>query len=171
MASPIYINYYEAPFGKMILGEREGRICVCDHATDDARVRFTYYRLQKLLKTEYEERNTEGLTTAMRQLDEYFSGWRKLFDLPLLMIGTDFQKTVWRALKAVEYGRTASYKAVAEAIGRPESVRAVAGAIGANPMSIIIPCHRIVGSDGSLTGYAGGLDAKRYLLELEKARG
>lgn len=104
-----------------------------------------------------------------RQLDEYFAGRRRTFDIPCEPEGTDFQCAVWRAVAEVPYGATATYADIARAVGRPTAVRAVARAIGANPLIIIIPCHRIIGSDGSLTGYAGGLDKKRALLELEAA--
>ena len=102
-----------------------------------------------------------------RQLEEYFAGNRKAFSIPLHPVGTDFQLQVWKALLNIPYGATRSYKQIATSIGRPEAVRAVAGAIGANGISILIPCHRIIGSNRSLTGYAGGLEAKRMLLEIE----
>lgn len=102
------------------------------------------------------------------QLDEYFSGNRRRFDLPLSASGTDFQKKVWKELLRVPFGRTLSYKELAARLGDIRSVRAVAAAVGRNPMMILIPCHRIIGSDGSLTGYAGGLDRKQFLLELEQ---
>lgn len=101
------------------------------------------------------------------QLSEYFAGTRTRFDLPLRLSGTEFQLLVWDVLREIPYGTMVSYRDVAERIGRPTSVRAVANAIGANPIAPIIPCHRVIGSDGSLTGYAGGLDIKRQLLALE----
>ena len=104
----------------------------------------------------------------MRQLDEYFAKKRKEFDLPLMFVGTEFQKSVWDALLSIPYGKTESYGALAARLGRPKSVRAVAGANGANAISIIVPCHRVIGSNHSLTGYGGGIEAKRYLLELEQ---
>ena len=105
---------------------------------------------------------------AVKELDEYFGGARCGFDIPLLLTGTSFQKEVREALTAIPFGETVSYAEIARRIGRPHAVRAVANAIGSNPLSIFIPCHRVVGSDGSLTGYAGGLGAKLRLLELEK---
>lgn len=107
------------------------------------------------------------IDAAARQLDEYFRGKRKSFDIPLLTVGTDFQKKVWRLLASIPYGSTASYSELSNLLGCPGAVRAVANANGANAISIFIPCHRVIGSDGSLTGYAGGLDAKRFLLDLE----
>lgn len=108
------------------------------------------------------------LRTAVAQLDDWFSGRRTAFDLPLdLSGGTGFQQQVWRALLDIPPGQTRSYRDLAQAIGRPQAVRAVGAAVGRNPLSIFVPCHRVLGSDGSLTGYAGGLDRKRALLRLE----
>ncbi len=107
---------------------------------------------------------------AAEQLREYFRGTRKEFSLPFAvekLKGTAFQKSVWQALLTIPYGQTRSYKQIAEAVGKPEAVRAVAQAIGANPLGIIIPCHRVIGANGSLTGFSGGLEKKRHLLALE----
>ncbi|MDP2369922.1 methylated-DNA--[protein]-cysteine S-methyltransferase [Rhodoferax sp.] len=110
------------------------------------------------------------LTRAAAQLTEYFGGQRRAFDVPLdLSAGTPFQQAVWRALLTIATGTTRSYKQVSSEIGQPAAVRAVAGAVGRNPLSIIVPCHRVLGSDGTLTGYAGGLPRKRALLQLEGA--
>jgi methylated-DNA-[protein]-cysteine S-methyltransferase len=107
---------------------------------------------------------------AARQLEEYFAGQRKQFDVPLVLHGTPFQMAVWEALQEIPYGETRSYKDIAAAIGRPNAVRAVGQANRANPVAIIVPCHRVVGSDGSLTGYAGAqIHLKEKLLQLEKA--
>ena len=103
-----------------------------------------------------------------RQLDEYFSRCRRAFDMPLLFVGTDFQKKVWERLMEIPYGQTVSYGGMAAGLGVPESVRAVANANGANAISIFAPCHRVIGSDRSLTGYGGGLEAKQFLLSLER---
>ena len=108
------------------------------------------------------------LAGARAQLGEYFDGRRTSFDLPLAPRGTPFQQAVWQALLAVPFGATSTYGAIAGAIGRPTAVRAVGAAVGANPIGIVVPCHRIVGADGSLTGYAGGLDRKARLLALER---
>jgi methylated-DNA-[protein]-cysteine S-methyltransferase len=107
------------------------------------------------------------LARARRQLDEYFAGGRRDFDLPMAPEGTPFQQSVWAALLAVPFGTTSTYAAIAQAIRRPTAVRAVGAAVGANPIGIVVPCHRIVGRDGQLTGYAGGLDRKAKLLALE----
>lgn len=120
-----------------------------------------------MLSADLAEGTSDILEEAARQLDEYFSGRRSEFSVPLLFVGTDFQKTVWKALLSIPYGQTLSYGELAARIGKPKSVRAVANANGANALSIFAPCHRVVGSDRSLTGYAGGLEAKRWLLELE----
>ncbi|VXC38587.1 Methylated-DNA--protein-cysteine methyltransferase [Pseudomonas sp. 8Z] len=110
---------------------------------------------------------TNELDSVCRQLDEYFAGQRRQFELRLAPRGTTFQQAVWQALLAIPYGSTCSYSQLAEVIGRPNAVRAVGSANGANPISIIVPCHRVIGRNGSLTGYAGGLPRKQRLLELE----
>ena len=109
----------------------------------------------------------EVLERSARQLQEYFAGRRKTFDLPLAPSGTDFQRSVWNALSTIPWGAVRSYADIARAIDRPKAVRAVGAANGRNPLPIVVPCHRVIGSDGSLTGFAGGLDMKRRLLELE----
>jgi methylated-DNA-[protein]-cysteine S-methyltransferase len=112
------------------------------------------------------------LALAMRQLDEYFAGRRTRFDLPLdLQGGTPFQQSVWHALLGIPAGQRTSYAVLSQRIGRPTAVRAVGAAVGRNPVSIVVPCHRVVGTDGSLTGYAGGLDRKTALLRLEGTAG
>lgn len=111
------------------------------------------------------------LAAARAQLDGYFAGEQKTFDLPLAPRGTDFQRQVWAALSRIPYGETTSYRDIAAAIGRPRAVRAVGAANGRNPLAIIIPCHRVIGADGTLTGYGGGLPIKRWLLDHEAARG
>jgi methylated-DNA-[protein]-cysteine S-methyltransferase len=103
------------------------------------------------------------------QLDDYFDGRRSSFDLVLAPLGTDFQRRVWSALAEIPYGTTTTYAEIARAIGRPRAVRAVGAANGMNPLSIVVPCHRVIGKDGTLTGYAGGLPRKRRLLEIESA--
>ncbi|NQD92953.1 methylated-DNA--[protein]-cysteine S-methyltransferase [Pseudomonas sp. CrR25] len=110
------------------------------------------------------------LDEACRQLDQYFAGRRQHFELRLAPQGTAFQQAVWRALQAIPFGQTSCYSALAAQIARPKAVRAVGAANGANPISIVIPCHRVIGRDGSLTGYAGGLPRKALLLKLEGAQ-
>lgn len=113
-------------------------------------------------------KDPEPLREAMSQLDAYFDGRRRSFDLKLALEGTPFQMSVWRALKEIPYGETLSYGELAEKIGRPGAARAVGGAVGKNPLPIVLPCHRVIGSNGSLTGFGGGLDRKKALLSLEK---
>jgi methylated-DNA-[protein]-cysteine S-methyltransferase len=113
---------------------------------------------------------TPLIKKAAAQIEEYLNGKRKKFSLPLAMHGTEFQMDVWRALQTIPYGETRSYKEIAELVNRPKAVRAVGMANHRNPISIIVPCHRVIGHDGSLTGYGGGLPLKRRLLELEQAR-
>jgi len=125
-------------------------------------------RLTRSLEAIFVERYNEVLKDARQQLEEYFSSERRQFDLPLLMVGTDFQKSVWNELVKVSYGKTSTYLKLAERIGNKKAVRAVANANGANAISIFVPCHRIIGSNGELVGYAGGLRTKEKLLKLEQ---
>ncbi|MDR3262226.1 MAG: methylated-DNA--[protein]-cysteine S-methyltransferase [Tannerella sp.] len=111
---------------------------------------------------------TPLLQNAVRQLSEYFAGERRTFDLPLVPQGTDFQQRTWQALREIPYGETRSYKQIAESIGCPKGARAIGLANNRNPISIFIPCHRVIGADGQLVGYAGGLEVKRRLLAIEK---
>ncbi len=113
----------------------------------------------------------EPFEAAIEQLDQYFAGERTEFDLELDLRGTSFQTDVWNALLTIPYGETRSYGEIARQIGRPDRARAVGAANGSNPISIIVPCHRVIGSDGSLTGYGGGLPRKRFLLDLEAGVG
>lgn len=107
------------------------------------------------------------LRSAVNQLNSYFAGKADKFDIPLRPVGTDFQERVWKALRSIKYGKTVSYGDIAKKIGNPKAVRAVGAAIGKNPLSIIVPCHRVIGSNGKLTGFAGGLGTKEFLLNLE----
>jgi methylated-DNA-[protein]-cysteine S-methyltransferase len=109
------------------------------------------------------------LAAARRQLGEYFAGQRREFDLPVRPAGTRFQREVWDALRHIPYGETAGYGELAQRLGRPGAARAVGMANGRNPIAIVVPCHRVIGANGGLTGYGGGLERKRYLLELERA--
>lgn len=113
----------------------------------------------------------DALPEVTRQLGQYFAGTRTTFDLPLAPVGTDFQERVWAALRDIPYGETRSYGELATAIGRPGAARAVGLANGRNPISIVVPCHRVVGASGRLTGYAGGMERKSYLLSLEQGEG
>ena len=126
------------------------------------------------LKTVKAEVQSDGAPDALAetvfsQLDEYFAGTRTAFDFPCAPQGTPFQQKVWAALREIPYGETRSYKQIAEAIGKPKACRAVGMANNRNPIIIVIPCHRVIGADGSLTGYGGGLEMKRALLDLESA--
>lgn len=112
-------------------------------------------------------RADDAFARVRQQLTEYFAGERKTFDVALAPAGTEFQMSVWQALTEIGYGETASYADVAARIGNPKASRAVGTANGSNPIAIIVPCHRVIGSDGSLTGFGGGLDSKRFLLQLE----
>lgn len=121
------------------------------------------------VENEEEDKPNELTQEAVNQLMEYFEGKRKVFDLPLSPIGTPFQQAVWKALCSIPYGETRSYGEIAKMIGNPKASRAVGMANNRNPISIIIPCHRVIGASGKLVGYGGGIDKKIYLLNLEKA--
>lgn len=162
----IQIQYYQSPCGELILGSYKGKLCLCDWQNEERR-RLIDERIQKGLQAQYIEKESETIANAITQLDEYFNHERKAFDIPLLFIGTDFQKSVWDELLNIPYGTTVSYAGLSERLGNPKAIRAVAAANGANAISIIVPCHRVIGSNQKLTGYAGGLPAKKLLLELE----
>ena len=151
-----------------MLGSFGERLCLCDWLTEKHHVKVLN-RLRRALDVEFVEGISPVIENAVSQLNEYFAGKRHEFSIPLLFVGTDFQKDVWNALRNIPYGSTVSYGFLASQIGRPSSVRAVANANGANSISIFAPCHRVIGSDNSLTGYGGGLPAKQFLLKLEKA--
>lgn len=157
---------YESPCGVLLLGSFGDKLCLCDWQVEKHRSHVDK-RLKRILRAEFEEGTSEVIEQALLQLDEFFAGKRREFDVPLLFVGTDFQKTVWNELLKIPFGKTISYGEMAQRIGLPKAVRAVANANGANSMSIFAPCHRVIGSDRSLTGYGGGLAAKQMLLELE----
>lgn len=160
---------YPSPCGRLLLVESAGRLCMCDWIDS----RRHHANLQKLCiakQMECQQSLSPALATAGQQLDEYFSGARTEFDIELEPVGTPFQKRVWRALNEIEYGQTATYSEVAAKIGNPRGVRAVAGAIASNPLSVFVPCHRVIAADGTPGGYAGGLSAKRFLLCLEASK-
>ena len=152
-----FYTWFESPVGPLLLaGSRYGLSYV------------SFSRGQHAVGVDpgWTEDETE-FHDAIRQLREYFAGERKTFSLPLCPEGTDFQRAVWSELRKIPYGETISYKQLACRIGKPKAVRAVGAANGANPIPIIIPCHRVIGHDGSLTGFGGGLPLKKRLLQLE----
>ena len=118
---------------------------------------------------DWREGDNDVLRETQRQLDAYFDGRRRTFDLPLALHGTEFQRTVWQAPATIPFGRTISYAQLAARVGRPTAMRAVGAANGRNPLPIVLPCHRVIGADGSLTGFGGGLPTKQFLLTLEGA--
>ena len=165
----VNIQYYYSPCGEIIFASVDDELCLCDWNEMPCAER-NKLRLLRYMKAEFKIETSPILELVKKQLNEYFTGNRKIFDIPLHLVGTDFQKKVWNALLDIPYGETRSYKEIAQSIGSPNSVRAVAGAIRANGISIFIPCHRVIGSNHSLTGFAGGLVAKRILLEIESER-
>ena len=148
-----------SPVGELTLVARDGKLSAILWEVE----RANRVRLGELI----EAHDSPVLLETERQLQEYFAGTRNQFELALDFTGTDFQKQVWQALLTIPFGETRSYSQIAEQIGNPKAVRAVGAANGRNPISIIAPCHRVVGASGGLTGFAGGLEAKQYLLTLE----
>lgn len=164
----IIIRHYQSPIGEMILGSFQDKLCLCDWVVEKRRG-IIDKRVCRNLHAEYEEGMSDIIRITMIQLDEYFAGKRKTFSIPLIFTGTPFQCSVWRELIKIPYGDTISYAELAIRIDNPKAVRAVASANAGNPISILVPCHRVIGSNHKLTGYAGGLVAKQYLLDLETA--
>ena len=148
-----------SPVGQLTLVARAGKLAAILWETE----RANHVRLGDLIETG----DNPVLLETERQLTEYFAGTRNHFELELDFVGTDFQKQVWQALLTIPFGETRSYRQIASQIGNPTAVRAVGAANGRNPISIIAPCHRVIGASGTLTGFAGGLEAKQYLLTLE----
>jgi methylated-DNA-[protein]-cysteine S-methyltransferase len=163
----INIQCHQTEIGELLLGSFGGRLCLI-RLGDKGTRRAVDDRIRKKLDAEFVEQDDEILEKTRRQLDEYFEGRRREFDVPLLMVGTDFQRRVWNVLMKVPYGDTSTYLQVAKDLDNERAVRAVGNANAANPISIIVPCHRIIGSNGELVGYGGGLSVKRRLLELER---
>ncbi len=162
----IFTSRYDSPFGALILGIYNNELCLCDWIYRKKREELDK-KIQTSLKAEYVGESHELFAIVSQQLNEYFQGDRKSFDIPLLFTGTPFQQEVWKKLMTIPYGRTLSYQELATSLNKGLAIRAIASANGSNSLAIIIPCHRVIGSDGSLTGYAGGLTAKRNLLLLE----
>jgi len=163
----ISIQYYQTPIGEMILGAYENKLCMADWRYRKGRERIDR-RVQKALHAIFVEEENEVLNLAKEELEAYFKGLYQTFDIPLLLVGSSFQKSVWQALLQIPFGTTVSYRDLAQLIDDKTAVRAAASAVGANAISIFIPCHRVIGADGSLRGYAGGLEAKKKLLALEQ---
>lgn len=164
----INIQYYKTQIGELLLGSFDEKLCLLDFRYRKMR-NTVDNRIKKGIGAEFVFKDNDVLRVIRKQIDEYLNKERKNFDIPLLMIGTDFQKSVWTALMQVPYGSTSSYLELARNIKNEKAVRAVANANGANSMSLIIPCHRIIGSNRKLVGYGGGLVAKEQLLKLENS--
>ena len=157
----VYYSIYLSPVGELLLTSRDGMLTGLNMA-------LQHGKPAPHPKPEW-RRDDQALRFARRQLDAYFEGERQTFDLPLCMAGTPFQKQVWQGLVSIPYGTTISYAELARRIGRPGASRAVGSANGRNPIGIIVPCHRVIGADGTLTGYGGGLDRKEWLISHEAA--
>lgn len=165
----IDIQFYKTKIGDLILGSFDEKLCLLDFRYRKMR-KAVDTRIKNGLNAEFVETKNETIKQAKHQLDEYLHGDRKEFNLRLLMVGTEFQKRVWESLMKIPYGATSTYLQLAKEIGNKKAVRAVANANGANSLSLIVPCHRIIGSDGQLVGYGGGLNVKKRLLNLEQEK-
>lgn len=166
MSHNIITKHYKSPIGELILGSYHDELVLCDWRYRKMRKAIDL-RIQKKLAADFIQGESDIINTTIKQLEEYFKGERIEFSISLKTVGTDFQKTVWNKLLKIPFGETESYLGLSKKLGNEKAFRAVATANGANAISILIPCHRIIGSDKSLIGYAGGLPAKKKLLELE----
>ena len=168
MSKWIHTEINASPYGELILGSTGDMLCLCDWKYRKSRESIDR-RIKEGLSASFVEAGSLIIEKCKEQLQEYFSGIRKEFDLPVLLVGSEFQKRVWQALMEIPYGKTQSYASLSRRLGDERAIRAVARANGENALSIIVPCHRVLGSDGGLTGYAGGLRVKKKLLQLEGA--
>ncbi len=164
----ILISSYKSPYGELILGSHKGKLCLCDWKHRKSRTSIDK-RLCSSLEAVYEDGSTDVIEKTKNQLDEYFADERTEFEIPLMYVGSTFQKDVWKALLDIPYGKTTTYKKLSVKLGNELAIRAIASANGANAISIIVPCHRVIGTNGKMVGYAGGISAKRKLLQLEGA--
>lgn len=162
----IITQSYQSPVGELVLASYRDKLVLCDWKYRKMRNTIDQ-RIQKGLKETFKEGNSPTLEKTTLQLNEYFKGQRNSFDITLQLVGTDFQQKVWQTLQAIPFGSTQSYLELSRTLGNEKAIRAVASANGANAISIIVPCHRVIGSNKELTGYAGGLTAKKKLLTLE----
>lgn len=163
----INLTRLETPIGPMFACAVEEGICLLEF-TERRMLETEFAQLKKLLNASIIQGHSPHFDVLQQQLDEYFTGKRRDFSVPLVMPGSVFQQEVWRELQRIPYGATRSYNKQAKAVGRPLAVRAVANASGCNRISILVPCHRVIGEDGHLTGYGGGLWRKQWLLDLER---
>ncbi|MDR2916431.1 MAG: methylated-DNA--[protein]-cysteine S-methyltransferase [Tannerella sp.] len=163
----VSITYIETDLGLMIAAATDQGICMFEFA-DYKLLDLELRQLASSCKAPLVQAENPYFEILKKQLDEYFKGERKEFDIPLDLVGTEFQKEVWLSLLKIPYGTTTSYAKQAEFLGKPSAVRAVANANGKNKISIILPCHRVIGTDGTLTGYGGGIWRKKKLLAFEK---
>ncbi len=164
--SLIHTQTYKSPVGELLVGSFNNQLVLCDWKYRKMRDTIDA-RIQTSLQASYHAESSLLIETTIHQLEEYFKKKRSEFDLPVHFVGTAFQKSVWRELQKVAFGTTESYLGLSKKLNNAKAIRAVASANGANAISIIVPCHRIIGSKGELTGYAGGLTSKKKLLELE----
>lgn len=167
MTPALYLSHTHTPLGKMLMGATDTGICLFDFEYRRS-IDSIMKRIETHIGTPFQQGHHSHFDTLILQIEQYLNGTRTEFQLPLHLIGTPFQQQVWQALQQIPYGATRSYKQQSIFLGNEKAIRAVAGANGDNGIAIIIPCHRVIGEDGSLTGYGGGLQRKKWLLDHER---
>ena len=163
----IVLQRLPTPLGDMLLGASDTGVCLLDF-DEPARLPYELDKIRRLLRAKISDGENAHTRQARQELEQYFAGQRQSFTVALHLAGTAFQQQVWRYLCTIAFGQTVSYQMQAQAIGKPTAMRAVANANGANRISIVVPCHRVIGKNGQLTGYGGGLPRKHWLLQHER---
>lgn len=165
--SAIFYDEMDSPLGPLTVVCSDLGVCLIEFGSiKQSLTNINLWMKKNLIKSELSF-NQEEVQPVITQLEQYFNGERTEFDLPIDLVGTKFQKLVWEQLRKIDFGETKTYKEIAREIGAPKAVRAIGGANNRNPLPIIIPCHRVIGSNGALVGYGGGVDKKEILLEIE----
>ncbi len=162
----IVTSIVSTPYGALVLGDFQGELVLCDWYYRKMRKSINQ-RISKGLNASFVSGESKLLSEVEQQLNQYFRGHLVEFDLPIRLIGSEFQQSVWNQLKGIPYGQTVNYSELSKKMGNPKAIRAVAAANGANALALIVPCHRVIGKNGAMVGYAGGLNVKVNLLQLE----
>lgn len=165
----IVTKVYKSPIGDLLIGSIGDKLCLCDWI-DSRHFQSVASRIKRICKTEIETDDSPVIELTINQLNEYFYGDRSSFKIPIALFGTEFQKAVWLKIAGIPFGGIVTYSQLALSVERPTSARAVANACGANALSIIIPCHRVVACGGTIGGYAGGIETKQWLLRHERSK-
>lgn len=166
--SGLIVMEVDTPLGKMLAASTNEGICLLEFCDQEERATREVARLEGKLKCKVQPGKSTLLAQLEKELGEYFNGRRKVFEVALNLLGTPFQQSVWQTVRQVPFGETRTYEHIAAVVGRPAAIRAVGAANGSNPVSIVIPCHRLINKQGGLSGYGGGLWRKEWLLKLER---